>query len=496
MAESVVWEEQARRGRNHAVLLVDMLAESFKKKLVSKSFGIPFDPTAFRQLDGARHFAAKELQAWVDALQEKESREEGFLLEAYLDYEKTLDAFRAHADALASEDWSRAGNGALSRALESWADAYEAANGYAYGYTILNRFYPDGINAAVAAREPDAVKQNVFLKVLFNSDKFSDTRFEQESLLGIAIAAKQSESGFEDPRVKKMLAEHTEKFRHLGIYYFYRKPFSEKDFEGRAKHMLDEGLEKKIGELEFQKNVAQESGRMMDSLGFSESERLKVKTFKQVAFTVNYYDESVSYCVCKCLPLFNEIAARLGISYAQLVELRVEEITQALSQGFVSDSLKKEALKRYEDSALVFENGGTRVLVGGELQKYYSQQKPREESYSHLAEFKGQPASPGMARGPVKILSSAMELAKVLKGDVLVAAATVPAFVPAMERAVAIVTDEGGLLSHAAIVSRELGVPCVVGTKIATKALKDGDIVEVDATRGTVRKTSGSNVVA
>ena len=70
------------------------------------------------------------------------------------------------------------------------------------------------------------------------------------------------------------------------------------------------------------------------------------------------------------------------------------------------------------------------------------------------------------------------------------AAATVPAFVPAMEKAVAIVTDEGGLLSHAAIVSRELGVPCVVGTKIATKALRDGDMVEVNATKGIVRKVS------
>jgi len=57
-----------------------------------------------------------------------------------------------------------------------------------------------------------------------------------------------------------------------------------------------------------------------------------------------------------------------------------------------------------------------------------------------------------------------------------------------MEKAIAIVTDEGGLLSHAAIVSREMGIPCVVGTKIATQVLKDGELVEVDAERGVVRK--------
>ena len=65
---------------------------------------------------------------------------------------------------------------------------------------------------------------------------------------------------------------------------------------------------------------------------------------------------------------------------------------------------------------------------------------------------------------------------------------TRPELVPAMKKAAAIVTDEGGLTSHAAIVSRELGIPCVVGTKISTKIFKDGDLVEVNANHGSVRK--------
>jgi len=63
---------------------------------------------------------------------------------------------------------------------------------------------------------------------------------------------------------------------------------------------------------------------------------------------------------------------------------------------------------------------------------------------------------------------------------------TQPEFLPAMKKASAIITDEGGLTCHAAIISRELGIPCIIGTKIATKVFKDGDIVEVDATRGIV----------
>jgi pyruvate,water dikinase len=95
-------------------------------------------------------------------------------------------------------------------------------------------------------------------------------------------------------------------------------------------------------------------------------------------------------------------------------------------------------------------------------------------------------ASPGMGTGQVRILKSPREIDKVKAGDVLVAKMTSPDYVPAMKKAVAIITDEGGPTSHAAIVSRELGVPCVVGAKEATKKLKDDYIVTVDGTHAMV----------
>jgi pyruvate,water dikinase len=92
----------------------------------------------------------------------------------------------------------------------------------------------------------------------------------------------------------------------------------------------------------------------------------------------------------------------------------------------------------------------------------------------------GAPASPGIASGPVKIVSEASQIDKVMAGDILVAEMTTPDFVPAMKRAAAIVTDRGGRTAHAAIVSRELGIPCVVGTGQAMATLKDGQIITVD----------------
>ena len=73
-----------------------------------------------------------------------------------------------------------------------------------------------------------------------------------------------------------------------------------------------------------------------------------------------------------------------------------------------------------------------------------------------------------------------------MKGDILVAIMTTPNFIPALEKAAAFVTDEGGITCHAAIIAREMKKPCIIGTKIATKFLKDGDIVQVDANNGIV----------
>ncbi|NPA87043.1 MAG: phosphoenolpyruvate synthase [Candidatus Diapherotrites archaeon] len=113
---------------------------------------------------------------------------------------------------------------------------------------------------------------------------------------------------------------------------------------------------------------------------------------------------------------------------------------------------------------------------------------PVEEEHVEEGEpiLRGIPASPGIGIGPVRIVLDIKDLPKVKEGDVLVTTMTTPDMVPAMQRAAAIVTDEGGLTSHAAIVSRELGIPAVVGTGKATKVLKDGEIVTVDAYKGVV----------
>ncbi len=121
-----------------------------------------------------------------------------------------------------------------------------------------------------------------------------------------------------------------------------------------------------------------------------------------------------------------------------------------------------------------------------ELEKQHDFTLEKEDNVSTTSEIKGHIACRGKVRGMVRILLRNENVVSFPKGAVLVTSMTVPTFLPAMAKAAAFVTDEGGITCHAAIISRELGKPCIIGTKIATKVLKDGDMVKVDAERGIV----------
>ncbi len=177
--------------------------------------------------------------------------------------------------------------------------------------------------------------------------------------------------------------------------------------------------------------------------------------------------------------------------------VKVELDEEKAKARVLSDSEIEELVKLGE---IIEDHYGTPQDVEWAIEKgkiYIVQSRPittiREEKREEEVELeegkillKGLGASPGIGIGKVKIVLSQDEISKVEEGDVLVTTMTTPDMVPAMRKASAIVTDEGGLTCHAAIVSRELGVPAVVGTEKATKILKDGMVVTVDGDKGVV----------
>ncbi len=180
--------------------------------------------------------------------------------------------------------------------------------------------------------------------------------------------------------------------------------------------------------------------------------------------------------------VLQEIAHRRAITEMQVRFLLPAEVRTLL----LEKRAPHDIAQRPRGCVYYAENGYDVVLTGKRADALA--EKTQQTIATDVKELRGQTGCPGYGKGVAKLIIRAADMKKMNKGDVLVSIATDPDIVPAMKIASAIVTEQGGVTSHAAIVSRELNVPCVIGTKIATKVFHDGDLVEVDASAGIVRK--------
>ncbi len=141
--------------------------------------------------------------------------------------------------------------------------------------------------------------------------------------------------------------------------------------------------------------------------------------------------------------------------------------------------------KNFKANATEFLIFNDQMFIDAKTLEFFKKTKKLSISVSGN-EIKGSIAFRGVARGRVRVVLAEKDFRKIEKGEILVVSNTNPYVIPFLKKTAAIVADEGGLLCHAAIVSREFKIPCVIGTKIATQVLKDGDLVEVDANKGRV----------
>ena len=285
-----------------------------------------------------------------------------------------------------------------------------------------------------------------------------------------------------NPQFYSKLGKHAKKFGFLNMYSYEGKPMSVQDVILRLQELLKEDCKKKLAEIK--------SRKQQDTKRFQEI----IKEYKingEFREFVDYAQEYLYFRLYRLDILFmagyyvrdfiERIGKRMGLTYDEVMYTWHKEILDFLKTGALPN--KKEVRRRKKAYATLFIDGKLTILSGKKALAMVSKTKGRRRK-----EIKGIAACLGKHKGRVKIVLSSREIDKVKEGDVLVSIMTNPYFVLAMIKAGAIVTDEGGVLCHAAIVSREFGIPCIVGTKIATKVLKDGDIVEVDAGKGIVRR--------
>jgi phosphohistidine swiveling domain-containing protein len=194
----------------------------------------------------------------------------------------------------------------------------------------------------------------------------------------------------------------------------------------------------------------------------------------------------------RALPFLNKIANKCGISYREFLLLTHHEVAQALEARLDTSALKNIVSRRQPTmkTALMTGPDNDAILIEDVDDVHALQDTMLPKAGVQNGTITGNIGNPGKYTGPVSVVMNTDDFPKLKPGDVLVTTMTTPDFVILMQKAGAIVTDIGGMLCHAAIVSREINKPCIIGTKFGSKILKDGDTVEVDADKGIVRLIS------
>jgi len=288
--------------------------------------------------------------------------------------------------------------------------------------------------------------------------------------------------------LKNALVKHSYKWGHLGyIYAGTEPPFSAKHYLKELRDLAKTRIHpNKI--LQGQKNQLKQAAvkrkKLYTKLKIDAKHRRLFETATEFGLTklVRRHAQLLDLMLMH-QSLLTEIAKRLETDRFHVQFLLKDEVGVALRLGKFD---RKLADSRLKNCVMVTGKDFETIYTGKTMKKLRN--KLVRKIDKDISVIYGQTAQAGFARGTAKIIIRARDMKKMNEGDVLVSIATDPDIVPAMKKASAIVTEQGGVTSHAAIVARELGTPCVIGTKFATKVFKDGDLVEVDAQRGIVKK--------
>lgn len=284
---------------------------------------------------------------------------------------------------------------------------------------------------------------------------------------------------------KQLLQEHQQKFFWIRNNYVSAYVLSVEHFNEELGKILalKIDIEDKIKKIEHTPLVNKAKKKeLLRELNLPEELKLLLTISEDFTYWQDERKKATFWTAHYCTLLLDEMGKHVKIPADELKYMSPREV----SSIFIQKPDRKILQERRKNSVFYWDKEGHDVLTGKDADEV-KKTILGSTDLSHVDDFRGLTASLGTARGTVKVVKSATEINKVKTGDILVAVMTRPDYVPAMKIAAAIVTDEGGITCHAAIVARELGIPCIIGTKIATKILKDGMQVEVNANHGWVR---------
>src|SRR3989344_636812 len=395
----------------------------------------------------------------------------GYLESIKNQYDANFESFLPTFNRIRNENVEDFNDGTIVRLLHTSVYAQQDSVGLGHILEPISIVGSDVMRERVMSESVSKRDLNQVIANLFEPTEKSFLAREEDELFAISKFSKSKQES------------HLQ--RHLERYYWLENTYASTDT------LAMESLKERMQRLQKERKRKTETKMIIDKERVMRTLGLSPET-KRLIFALNFctiWQDERKIKILRALSaldkILREIARRTNIDQRALRYLGVYE---ALSIEHLSD------IKRLSDK-LVERRQGCYYYVEKEKERFITLEKyitlfnlhHRKERSETQQELRGMTANLGTAIGEVKICITVASLKDFPKGAVLVAHMTRPEYAIVMKRASAIITDEGGITSHAAIVSRELDVPCIIGTKNATRILKDGDLVEVRANHGFIR---------
>ncbi|HFC76918.1 MAG TPA: hypothetical protein ENJ27_01675 [Candidatus Moranbacteria bacterium] len=288
-----------------------------------------------------------------------------------------------------------------------------------------------------------------------------------------------------------LLNQHTAKYNYVELHVSTRDPLTLLDFEKRLKKLFNKTKRELLLEFNKLKNqnkqIEKQKKLLFKKYNFNHFEKNILDLLEFISKTKVRITDHACLLNYILVTASIELSQKWGVPMKMFFLMFPNEIKKYSHKNKLDKKIINLISQR-KNAVIWVKEDKLKILFGKQATNFFNKKITKEKI--EAKEIRGTPIFKGKLKGRVKIIKSTKDFQKIKEGDILISSDTTPDFVPIFNKISAIVTDEGGVICHAAIVAREMKIPCIVGTKIATKTFKDNDTIEIDAEKGIIKKNN------
>lgn len=459
--------------RHICLLIRDLILSGEKSAIFNEALGVEISPIGDAIVRGHVFSPIESIENTNRALQE--------LIDSY-GHQKLMEIGKSCIErAEKLHQYLQKSDDELGIRLKNFKELYSHLTCYLLIIVFSEKFLEKQVENII--KEKTGGEDKRYFESIVYVRKFNRNTEELIAILKLSKLIKEKNLDIENDTTSALLQKHIEEFGWLGTRWQFENSWTIEDIKPRIKRYLSGSPEKELANvLQPREEAEAVTKEFVQKFNLNTQERELIDLVKEFVFLRTFRTESLARANFLAKPLLHEAAKQLKTSESDLVFLSVDEIVDALA-GWTE----------YGDVISQRKDGYYMILCDDIIEMFIGDEKNLIDELNIFNivtgegdKITGQVAWRGFAKGKVKIVKDQKDIVKVQDGDILVAVMTFPNYIPAMEKAAAFVTDEGGILCHAAIISREMKKPCIIGTKTGTKILKDNDLIEVDANAGII----------